>query len=331
MAIDLFEPVRSMLSRYHEVLASHTGGGFSKCWIRPDGIAETGAVLFTVDAESPVTHAECETGVCQHPGVALDFFLKACTPKARTFGDNLSACPSPQIGCREHVFPGSRRLLENLGIDLLVETIVCSAIIRIGDAALTVAKMLGYGCRRAQAGTACPYVDDRIPSSMHRAASQGRRKPVTATSITARIRPAFACRMDLWAMSCGTLVSSVICSNKPPREARADEQTRTVRPHSHRDFPVDGERRRRRDWPLLDHRRCSCQRPDRQDRRLRNLLDEIAAGAPQQEPPRTGESIAIDASKVPSVKAGKTLREAVIERFRWTRIPLPNRNRCVGG
>ena len=48
-----------------------------------------------------------------------------------------------------------------------------------------------------------------------------------------------------------------------------------------------------------------------QDRRLRNLLDEIAAAAPLPEPTRTGESIATDASKAPSVKVGKTLGQAV--------------------
>ena len=112
-------------------------------------------------------------------------------------------------------------------------------------------------------------------------------------------------------LSCGTTAGSVICSPDQTREARADERGRTVRPQCHRDFAVEGECRRSRACRVLDLRRCSCQPRDPQDRRLRNLLDEIVDRARGPQPPPKGESIAIDTSKAPFFKARKTLHESV--------------------
>lgn len=44
---------------------------------------------------------------------------------------------------------------------------------------------------------------------------------------------------------------------------------------------------------------------------FRTFIEESTAGAPRPEAPRTGESVALDASKATSVKAGKTFRDAV--------------------
>ena len=41
------------------------------------------------------------------------------------------------------------------------------------------------------------------------------------------------------------------------------------------------------------------------------FIEESTAGAPRPQVPRTGESVALDASKATSVKAGKTFRDAV--------------------
>ena len=145
MSIGLFDPVRSVLRRCREVLASSASGGLSPSRIGTDGVAEAGAVFLAVDAETPVAHAEREAGVGQHAGIGVDAFLQARASEARTLSGDILACAPAQGGCREHVFPSAHGLLENLGIDLPVEAIVGSAIVRVGDGAFTMAEVLGDG------------------------------------------------------------------------------------------------------------------------------------------------------------------------------------------
>lgn len=99
--------------------------------------------------EPPIAHAEHEAGIHQQARIALEVLLEPCTPEAPALGDDLRAGTPTQARCGEHVFPGHGRLLDDLGLDLLVEAIVGSGVAVVGDRALAVAEMLG---QREQGG-----------------------------------------------------------------------------------------------------------------------------------------------------------------------------------
>ena len=100
-------------------------------------------MFLAVDAEAPVTHAEDQAGIDQQPRVALEIVLHAAATKARTLGDDLSAGTPAEARCGEHVLPRGNGLLEDLGVDLLLEAIVGPDVAVVGLRALAVAEVLG--------------------------------------------------------------------------------------------------------------------------------------------------------------------------------------------
>ena len=97
--------------------------------------------------------------------------LEPGAPEARAPGHDLGAGAPTQAGCGEHVLPGRGRLLQDLGLDLLVEAVVRSGIAAVGDGTLAVAKVLAYVFRIRKAGKRYGYdnlkMDDLpIPDDM---------------------------------------------------------------------------------------------------------------------------------------------------------------------
>ena len=81
-------------------------------------------MFFAVDAETPVAHAEHQARVDQQARVALEVLLQAAAPETRALGHDLDACAAAEARCGQHVLPSRHGLLQDLGVDLLIEAIV---------------------------------------------------------------------------------------------------------------------------------------------------------------------------------------------------------------
>ncbi len=99
-----------------------------------------------VEAKTPITNAERQTGLDQHPRVGFQILLHAAAAKLRALGDNLTAGRDRQSSSRaEHVFPCGYGLLEYFSVNLAVERIVVADISGIGNTSVAVAELLSQG------------------------------------------------------------------------------------------------------------------------------------------------------------------------------------------
>jgi hypothetical protein len=142
MALYLIQPVRAMLDGHDKVLAARTRRWFAALGIGTECIAPTGAILFPIDAKTPITNPECQAGFDEQASIALQILLHRTPAKPRSLRHKFRSGTSAELWCAQHVLPGGDRLFEHLGFDLVLQGIVGADISRVRDYAISMPQML---------------------------------------------------------------------------------------------------------------------------------------------------------------------------------------------